>query len=84
MSPAQARSGALGQGLAGDQIRGGFVGSAVAGFWDEGLGLDGVQGSLGHDAPDSGGGASHAPVGEFLGETAVPVTPAVAPEDGSR
>jgi len=40
------------QRLAGEQIGRGLVGSAVAGFGDEGLRRNGVPASLGHEATD--------------------------------
>ena len=82
MSPAQARSGACGRGWPREEIGRGFVGSAVAGFGEEVFGLKGAQPSLGHEATDSGRGASHAPIGEFRGQATVAVASAVVPEDG--
>jgi hypothetical protein len=43
--------------------------------------LEGAQAALGHDPPDSGGGAIDTPLGEILGNAAVAGASAVAPED---
>jgi len=72
----------IGKRLAAKQIGRGFVCSTVAGFWDEVFWLNRVQGSLGHEAADSGGSAYHPLIGENLSQAAVAVAPPMALEDG--
>ena len=70
------------QGLAEEQVRGGLVGAAVAGFGHGGFGLDGSQAALAHDPADAIGGADFARIGEFRADAPVAMAAAMALEDG--
>ena len=64
------------------QVGRGFVGPAIAGFWNVGLGLDGSQAALAHDPAEAIGRADLARVGEFLADSTIAIAAAMVPEDG--
>jgi hypothetical protein len=65
-----------------EEIGRGFIGAAVAGFWEEVFGLKSAQAALGHEAADSGVSAEVAVIGEDGAHAAVAVASAVVEEDG--
>jgi len=69
--------GLRGQRLVKEQIGRGSVGTAVAGFGDVSLGLEGMQTVLGHEAADANRSADEVLVGKDTGDSAIAITAAV-------
>ena len=65
-----------------EEIGRGFIGAAVAGFWEEVFGLKSTQAVLGHEAADSGVSAAQAAIGEDGAQAAVAIASAVEEKDG--
>ena len=65
-----------------EEIGRGFVGAAVAGFWEEVFGLESAQAELGHEAADSVRSAAVAVIGEDGTQATVAVASAVEEKDG--